>query len=233
MTTTTSLPCKPTGSATASHPDKPDGHLPPPAPRISLRCTPWLALLLLALAAPAAADGKRFKWIDDDGETIFEPVPPDDPTRPYCMRDDDGPWTCFDGARRLEAPPPAPDIMTAQERQRRADQLLLSRYRSLEAIDRGREERLAQLDFERRTVERNLALQRRALFDQIRAAADQQRAGLPVTAPQLTNLDRTRTSLRDTQGVLARLDAQALEIRREHEAMKQRYRELREAGSAP
>lgn len=217
----------------APHPETPAGQLPAAARRNPLRSPSCLALLLLALAAPAGADGKRFKWVDDDGKTIFEPVPPDDPARPYCMRDDDGPWTCFDGASRLEAPPPAPDIMTARERQRRADQLLLSRFRSLEAIDRGQAERLAQLDFERRTVERNLELQRRALFEQIGAAADQQRAGLPVTAPQLTTLDRTRANLRDTQAVLARLDAQALEIRREHEAMKQRYRELLEAGPAP
>lgn len=225
MTTTSSLPCGRTGNATAPHPETTRA----PAPRLA----PCVALILVALAAPAAADGKRFKWVDDDGETIFQPVPPVDPARPYCMREDDGPWTCFDGAESLAAPAPAPDILTARERQRRADQLLLSRYRSLEAIDRGREERLSQLAFERRTVERNRTLQRRALFEQIRAAADQQRAGLPVATPQLERLERSRSNLRDTGEVLDRLDAQALEIRREHEAMKERYRQLMQAAAAP
>ncbi|MEM1413146.1 MAG: hypothetical protein AAGH19_12390 [Pseudomonadota bacterium] len=205
-----------------------------PAPFKTVRLVAvLLCLLLMTTLAAAQSDSARYKWVDDAGHTYFKPIPPEDPNQPYCMRRSDGPWTCYEGADRLDAPPPDPDIMNEAERQKRYDQLLTSRFRSLDDIDRGREERLAQLEFERKAVESNLASQKRVLFSQIRAAADRQRAGLTVTEQQLADLALTRTSLRNNEAVIARLDRQSAEITREHEVMKDRYRELLQTQSAP
>lgn len=240
MTTPTSLPCALTRRATERRPCNPRPE-PPRPDRGRARLTRSraassalaAALLFLALCASADASVKSYKWEDPSGETVYHPVPPDDPEQPYCMRRGDGPWTCYSGADTLERPAPDPDILTEAERQRRADQLLTSRYRSVDAIDASRDERLEQLEFEKRAVRQNLRSQRQILFGQIRAAADRQRAQLPITDRQLEDLEQVRTNLRSTEGTLARMDRQAIEIREAHEAMKDRYRELLQSNAPP
>ncbi|MEE4175048.1 MAG: hypothetical protein V2I57_12415 [Xanthomonadales bacterium] len=164
---------------------------------------------------------------------MYHPTPPDDPDQPYCMRRDDGPWTCYSGAESFQRPAPDPNILTEAERQRRSDQLLTSRFRSLDAIDTARDERLQQLELERRSVRRNLETQKQMLFGQIRSAADRQRARLTVTEGQLEELAQTRAALRSTEATLTRMDQQETEIRRSHEAMKDRYRELLQSSTTP
>jgi hypothetical protein len=188
---------------------------------------------LLTLAPGAHASVKSYKWEDASGETVYRPTPPDDPDQPYCMRRGDGPWSCYSGADSFQRPPPDPDIMTEAERQRRSDQLLTSRFRSLDAIDASMDERLEQLEFEKRAVRQNLRSERQTLFRHIRAAADRQRAQLPVTDRQLEDLARIRVNLRSTEATLARMDDQEREIRQAHEAMKNRYRELLQNTTSP
>lgn len=188
---------------------------------------------LLMLTTGAVASVKSYKWEDPSGETFYRPTPPEDPVQPYCMRNGDGPWTCYSGADSLQRPPPDPDILTAAERQRRSDQLLTSRFRSLDEIDAGRDERLEQLELEKSAVRQNLRSQQQRLFREIRAAADRQRAGLEVTERQIKDIDRSRGTLRSTQATLARMDAKAQEIRQAHEAMKDRYRELLQSSTTP
>jgi hypothetical protein len=185
------------------------------------------------LTPGASASVKSYKWEDATGETVYHPTPPDDPDQPYCMRQGDGPWTCYSGADSFQRPPPDPDIMTEAERQRRSDQLLTSRFRSLDAIDASMEERLEQLEYEKRAVRQNLRSERQTLFRQIRAAADRQRAQLEVTDRQLEDLARIRVNLRSTDAILARMDDQEREIRQAHEAMKTRYRELLQNTTSP
>ncbi len=192
-----------------------------------------LAAPLLLLAPCAGASVKSYKWEDPSGETVYHPTPPDDPDQPYCVREGDGPWSCVSGADSFQRPPPDPNIMTPEERQRRSDQLLTSRFRSIDAIDDSMEERLQQLEFEKRAVNQNLRSEKQILFRHIRAAADRQRAQLEVTERQLQDIARIRTNLRSTQATLARMDEQALEIRRTHEAMKTRYRELLQSSTSP
>lgn len=165
---------------------------------------------------------------------MYRPTPPDDPDQPYCMREGDGgPWTCYTGAENFQEPPPDPSILTEAERQRRSDQLLTSRFRSIDAIDTARDDRLQQLELERRAVLRNLETQQQTLFGQIRAAADRQRAQLEVTADQLNDLARSRAILRSTEATLARMDQQETDIRRLHEEMKDRYRVLLQSNTSP
>lgn len=188
---------------------------------------------MLLLAPGASASVKSYKWEDPSGETVYHPTPPDDPDQAYCMREGDGPWRCVSGADSFQRPPPDPNILTEAERQRRSDQLLTSRFRSIDAIDASMEERLQQLEFEKRAVNQNLRSEKQTLFRHIRAAADRQRAQLDVTEQQLQDLARIRATLRSTQATLARMDEQALEIRRAHETMKDRYRELLQSNTSP
>lgn len=187
-----------------------------------------LGLLVTALliATPAAAEVKKFKTVNEDGQVIYGPTPPDDPNQPYCEREGDGPWTCFEKAESLIPPPPPEDVMTAEQRQRREDQLLMSRYRTLDGIEQAEDERLRQLEFEQRTVERNHQSQQNTLFDHIRSAADRQRAGLEVTERQREQIQATRQTLGVTERTLERLERQADEIRSEHDALRDRFREL-------
>lgn len=185
------------------------------------------------LADVANASVKSYKWEDPSGETVYHPTPPGDPDQPYCMREGDGPWTCYSGADSFQRPPPDPDILTEAERQRRSDQILTSRFRSLEAIDDSLAERLEQLEFEKRAVRQNLRSERETLFRHIRTAADRQRARLAVTDRQLEDLARIRVNLRSTEATLARMDEQERDIRRAHEAMKNRYRELLQSNASP
>ena len=192
-----------------------------------------VALPLLLLTAWANADARSYKWEDPNGETVYRPTPPTDPNQAYCEREGSGPWTCFSGAGRLERPPPDPTALTEAERQRRSDQLLTSRFRSLDAIDANRDERLEQLEYEKRAVRQNRRNERQILFRHLRAAADRQRAQLEVTDQQLKDLARIRVTLQSTEATLLRMDEQEREIRRAHEAMKDRYRELMQRNPSP
>jgi hypothetical protein len=218
MTESTSLPCANTGSDTAR--------------KSALR---WTAVLLTALlAVPVlAAPVKKFKWLTPAGETIFRPTPPDDPNQPYCHRLDDGPWTCVGGADQLEPPPPDPDIMTAEEKQRQEDLLLRTRYRSLDDIERQLQEELDQVEFQRNVALSNQRLQQAQLFTSIRVAADRQRAGMTVKDEQLAQVHLARENLRMTEDTLNLIAAEETRLRERHELRRTRFLQLMEQYASP
>jgi len=218
MTESTSLPCASTGSDTAR--------------KSTLR---WTALLLTALlAVPVlAAPVKKFKWLTVEGETIFNPTPPDDPNQPYCHRLDDGPWTCVRGADQFEPPPPDPNIVSAQDRQRQQDLLLRTRYRSLEDIDYQFQEEMDQFVFQRNVALSNQRLQQDQLFAAIKVAANRERAGLEVQDDQLAQVKLARDNLQMTNDTLVLIAAEETRLRERNDARKARYLELMEQYASP
>lgn len=218
MTASTSLPCESTGSDTA--------------PRNTLR---WIVVFLSAfMAVPVlAAPTTSFKWLTAEGETVFNPTPPDDPNQPYCHRGDDGPWTCVAGADQFEPPPPDPNIMTAEDRQRQQDLLLRTRYRSLDDINQHFREEMDQFEFQRNVALSNHRLQQDHLFAAIKVAADRVRAGMEVQQEQLIQVQLARDNLQMTVDSLDLIAAEEASIRERHEKRKSRFMELMEQFASP
>jgi hypothetical protein len=115
--------------------------------------------------------------------------------------------------------------------QQRMDNFLMLRYESEQEILDAMNVEIKQLSYDRRLLEGSQASTNNAYRGQIRVAAEQQRAGLPVapaTKREIKNLRGTLAkNTRSLEGLQIREDA----IRDEFDEQLQRYRYLMETWS--
>ena len=191
-----------------------------------------VALCLVATSLVA----ETYRWKDTDGKTHYgAAVPAEYADQPYDVLNDAGmvidrvedtsmPMDIREEVKKI-AKERAP-LISQEERERAYDRLLVIQYRSEDEIKQAMEFELAQLGYDKTIIEQSYTSTTTAIRDQIRQAADRQRANQPVPAEQQQAIDRLYARLAsDTQKQLA-MARREDQIRERFQKHLERYRAL-------
>ena len=179
-----------------------------------------------------AAD--TYRWKDKDGKTHYgAAVPAEYADQPYDVLNNAG--IVIDHVEDTSVPievrveqkiqERAP-LISEEERARQSDRLLVVQYRSEEEILQALELEIAQLGYDTRIINQSYESTNAAFREQIRQAADQQRANQPIGPDQQKSIDKLytrRASDEKKQAVMARREER---IRNRYQADLERYRFL-------
>ena len=186
----------------------------------------WIVAILVVsifslAASPLAAD--TYRWKDKDGKVHYgAAVPAEYADQPYDILNDAG--MVIDRVEDTSVPleviaeekikkERAP-LISEEERRIQSDRLLVIQYRSEEDISTALELQIAQLGYDARIINQSYDSTTKAIRDQIRQAADQQRANLPISEEQ--------------QKGIAQLYARRAHDEQKKAAMKRRENRIRE-----
>ena len=190
---------------------------------------------VLCLVATSLA-AETYRWKDKDGKTHYgAAVPAEYADQPYDVLNDAGmvidrvedtsvPMDIREEVKKMvkERAP----LISQEERERAYDRLLVIQYRSEDEIKQALEFELAQLGYDKTIIEQSYTSTTTAIRDQIRQAADRQRANLPIPAEQQQAIDRLYARLvSDTEKQLA-MSKREDQIRARFQKHLDRYRFL-------
>ena len=169
--------------------------------RRSMWACPRIVAILIAgiislSATSLAADS--YRWKDKDGKVHYgAAVPAEYADQPYDILNNQGiviervedtsvPLEAIaeEKIKKERAP-----LISEEQRRYQADRLLLIRYSSAEEIAQAMEVEIAQLGYDKKVVTQSFDSTTGAIRNQIRQAADRQRAGLPISAEQQKEID--------------------------------------------
>lgn len=151
-----------------------------------------VATICAFLATSLAAD--TYRWKDKEGKTHYgATVPAEYADQPYDILNNAG--IVIEHVERTTTLPPEiieeePEatgkqpLISEEVRRIESEKLLLIQYRSEEDIIEALNLEIAQLGYDSRLIRQSLESTSTSIRDQIRQAADQQRAGLPVSENQ-------------------------------------------------
>ena len=117
-------------------------------------------------------------------------------------------------------------LISDEERQRQTDRLLVIQYRSEEEILAALELQLAQLGYDSRLIKQSYDSANTAIRDQVKQAADQQRANLPISAEQQKGIEGLYARRDRDEKKLATLTRRENSIRDRFQVDIDRYRFL-------
>jgi hypothetical protein len=185
---------------------------------------------LLLLFASAAAEAKTtYRWMDESGEIKYGEAPPRGV--PYWVSRDGAVWQRREPETsvepEVEEEAELEPLLTPQEKKAQQDILLLARYRTIEDIQLARQLELDYLKLDERTEREELRNLNEYLYAYLRAAADRQRAGLPVEAQQRRQIETVRRRLRSTEQTRDAHRARRTAIDEKYELEMQRFQELK------
>lgn len=191
-------------------------------------------LALLIAATSATAD--TYRWKDKDGNIHYgESVPAEYADQPYDVINKAGlviehvedPTMSVELRKQEEqkAKERAP-LISEDERERQYNRLLVIQYRSEEAIIEARDNELAQLTYDRTIIEQARVSTINAIRQQIREAADRQRANLPIPEEQLKAIDNLYARLDESARSGEAMDRREAQIRERFDKDLERYRQL-------
>ena len=117
-------------------------------------------------------------------------------------------------------------LISNEERRRQTDRLLVIQYRSEEEITNARDLQIAQLGYDSKIINQSYASTNNAIRDQIRQAADQQRANQQISEDQQKGIDKLYARLARDEQKRARMEQREKRIRDRFQADLERYRVL-------
>ena len=198
---------------------------------------PRLVRLLLIVGlclAVASVSAQSYRWKDKDGKTHYgASLPPEYADQPYDILNSAGLVI-----QHVEnAPKPAEEIVekvtkerepliSDEERQRQSDRLLIVRYQSEEDIKQALALEIVQLGYDSKIVQQSFESADAAIRDQIRLAAEQQRAGGPIGEEQQDRIDKLYRRLARDEKKITALNNRETSIRTRYQATLDRYRLL-------
>lgn len=187
-----------------------------------------LTLLLattLALSSAAASGKLTYRWLDANGDLQFGEAPPTG--LPYWVSSDGAIWRPMqpDSIDKPEEPE-SRTRMTPEQRRARQDNLLRIKYRDTGDIEEARQVELGHVRLDEHTEREQIRSLLDSLFERLRNAADRQRAGLTVDAPQRRQIEDIRIRLRAGEASLQALRERRNAIDERYDAEERRYREL-------
>jgi len=172
---------------------------------------PWMASVLVAgmsglLALSVAAE--TYRWKDKDGKVHYGAiVPAEYADQPYDILNSAGiviehvedtsiPVDVIEEKKELGRQP----LISEEERRIQADKLLVIQYRSEDDITSALDLEIAQLDYDARLIDQSFESNSTSIRNQIKQAADRQRAGQEISADQQQTIDKLYRALaRDNQ----------------------------------
>lgn len=117
-------------------------------------------------------------------------------------------------------------LISAEERQRQSDRLLVIQYRSEEDIAKELELEIAQLGYDSRIINQSYKSTNNAIRDQIRQAGNQQRANQPISADQQKGINKLYARLARDNKKRMTMAKREERIRARFAANLERYRFL-------
>jgi len=187
---------------------------------------------MFLLVASVSAD--TYRWKDKDGKTHYgAAVPAEYADQPYDVLNSAG--MVIDHIEDTREPlevraerivkERAP-LISDEERKRQSDRLLIIQYSSEEAIMNALELEIAQLGYDAKIIHQSFDSTTTAIRDQVRMAADQQRAGKQVVDDQQKQINKLYRRLdRDVKRIAA-LDSREARIRARFMSDLERYQAL-------
>ena len=186
------------------------------------------ALSVTSLAADT------YRWKDKDGKTHYgAAVPPEYADQPYDVLNSSG--MVIDRVEDTSVPievraeqkiQDREPLISEEERERQSDRLLVIQYRSEEEIIEALDLEIAQLGYDTRIINKSYESTNAAIREQIRQAANQQRANRPISPEQQAGIDKLyarRASDEKKRSTMARREER---IRNRYQADLERYRYL-------
>ena len=198
---------------------------------------PGIVLVLIAgvfslWVGPLAAD--TYRWKDKDGKVHYgAAVPAEYADQPYDVLNSAGividhvedtsiPLEVLAEEKIQERQP----LISEEERRRQSDRLLVIQYRSEDDITEALEQEIAQLGYDSRLINQSYDAANTAIRDQIKQAADQQRANQPISAEQQQGIDKLYARRARDEQKIATLNKRENRIRARFQANLDRYRFL-------
>jgi hypothetical protein len=183
-----------------------------------------LAVTICMVVSGAYAE--TYRWKDKDGNIHYGAVVPAEyAEQPYDVLNDAGmviervedttvPRDVAEEQNELEKKKGRQPLISEEERQIQADRLLLVQYRSEEEIAEALELEINQLGYDNRIIDQSFESTSKAIRDNIKNAADQQRANMPVSE--------------EREKEISRLYARRAQDEQRREAMRQKEEKIRE-----
>ncbi len=182
--------------------------------------------LLLGLLLPVVAGATElYRYVDDKGTTVLsrQGVPPEHISKGYEVLNDQG--------RVIRVIPPAPSAeemkrLLAEKARASSDAQLLRFYSTPEDVERARQRKLAELDGLIGVARGNLQSVRTQQANLQSQAADHERAGRPVPANLLVQIDNQKIEQERLKGEILRYQALRKEADSGFNADRDRLKEL-------
>jgi len=189
------------------------------------------ALLWLSVSSVYA---ETYRWKDKDGKVHYGAVVPAEyANQPYDILNKAG--MVIDHVEDTSIPEEirvekkiqerAP-LISQEERERQADRLLVIQYRSEEEIHKALELEIAQLGYDTRIINQSYESANLAIKDQLRQAADQQRANMPINEDQQKGIDKLYARRASDERKRAAMQNRENKIRARYAEDLERYRYL-------
>jgi hypothetical protein len=195
------------------------------SPRTTTVSRPWIVTVLiigiLSLSA-VSVSAETYRWKDKDGKVHYGvTIPAEDAEQPYDILNSAGiviehvedtsiPQDVIEEKKEELARQP---LISQEERRIQSDRLLVIQYRSEEDITASLDLEIAQLGYDSRLIDQSYESTSTSIRNQIRQAADQQRAGKEISA--------------DQQNEIAKLYARRARDERRRSAMQEREQKIR------
>lgn len=165
------------------------------SPRTTPVSRPWIVAVLitgiLSLSA-VSVSAETYRWKDKDGKVHYGvTIPAEYAEQPYDILNSAGiviehvedtsiPQAVIEERKILARQP----LISEEERRIQSDKLLVVQYESEEDIINSLELEIAQLGYDSRLIDQSYESTGSSIRNQIRQAADQQRAGQEISADQ-------------------------------------------------
>ena len=181
-----------------------------------------------------SVSAETYRWKDKDGKVHYgASVPAEYADQPYDVLNSAGividhiedtsiPLEVIVEEKIKERAP----LISDEERRRQSDRLLVIQYRSEEDILATLELQIAQLGYDSRLIRQSYDSANTAIRDQVKQAADQQRANLPISAEQQQGIDSLYARRARDEKKLTALSKRENRIRDRFQADIERFRFL-------
>lgn len=192
-----------------------------------------MVAVILCLSV-TSVEANTYRWKDKDGKVHYgSVVPPEYANQPYDILNDAGmviehvedtsmPEEIRAEKKEQERAP----LISQEERERQADRLLVIQYRSEEEIIEALELEIAQLGYDTRVINQSYESANLAIKEQIRQAADQQRANMPISEDQQEGIDKLYARRASDERKRATMQDREDKIRARYANDLERYRYL-------
>ena len=181
-----------------------------------------------------AVHAETYRWKDKDGRVHYGAVVPAEyANQPYDILNNAGmviehveDTSMPEEIRAEKKVQERSPLISQEERERQADRLLVIQYRSEEEIINALELEIAQLGYDTRVINQSYESANLAIKDQIRQAADQQRANMPISEDQQKGIDKLYVRRAADERKRAAIQSRENKIRARYEKDLERYRYL-------
>lgn len=202
--------------------------------RLKLSAISVALMTVLLWLSVTAVYAETYRWKDKDGRVHYGAVVPAEyANQPYDILNNAGmviehveDTSMPEEIRAEKKVQERSPLISQEERERQADRLLVIQYRSEEEIINALELEIAQLGYDTRVINQSYESANLAIKDQIRQAADQQRANMPISEDQQKGIDKLYVRRAADERKRAAIQSRENKIRARYEKDLERYRYL-------